>query len=172
MSQSETSDQIAETFEPPFNTQFSVFLDNRVGKLMALLDVFSGHAVTVAGLSVVDSADHAVVRLVTSRAALTRRLLDRHGLPFSEVDILAIELRPEQDQDLKMICLMLIAAEVSIQYAYPLMVQPHGYPVIAIQTDDLVLAGQILCRKCFHLLGENDLGENATFGDPFDNRMD
>lgn len=41
------------------------------------------------------------------------------------------------------------------------MVCPHGVPTITLYTDDQLLAGQVL-RKMFTLLGENDLGENAT----------
>ena len=54
-------------------------------------------------------------------------------------------------------CLSLLAAELSIQFAYPLMVRPEGSPVIALAVDDLTLAGQILRRKEFRLLGEADL---------------
>ena len=76
MAQTPVSDQTTFGFEPPRNTQFSVFLDNRVGQLLDLTGVFEGHALTMAGLSVIDSADHAVVRVLTSRSDLARRLED------------------------------------------------------------------------------------------------
>jgi hypothetical protein len=147
-------------YEPPRNTQFSVFLDNRVGKLAELIEVFDGQALHLVALSVVDSTDHAVVRLVTSRAELARRLLQRHQMPFSESEILVVELRP--GQTLTKLCKALLQAEVSICYAYPVISRPRGGVVLALHTDDQLLAGQILHRKLFTLLGENDLGDNAT----------
>jgi hypothetical protein len=164
MSQFSVNEQIAQGYEAPRNTQFSAFLDNRCGKLLELVEIFDGHAVNMVALSVIDSADHAVVRLVTSRSDLARRLLQRHQIPFSEAEILVVEL--SAGQTLSKLCISLLSAELNIHYAYPLMVRPHGVPTIAIHTDDQVLAGQILRRKMFTLLGENDLGDNATQGDP------
>ena len=59
-----------------------------------------------------------------------------------------------------------MAAELSIHYAYPLLVRPRGLPAIAIHTDDPLLSAQILRRKLFTLLAENDLGDNAPRNTP------
>jgi len=166
MSQAPTEQATSRSFQPPMNTQFSVFLDNRVGKLLELIEVFSGQALTLASFSVLDSTDHAVVRLVTSNGELARRLLSRNQLPFSETDILIVELHPDQGRTLRAMCTILLGAELSIHYAYPLMVRPHRLPTIALHTDDYVLAGQLLRRKLFVLLGENDLGDEATGSPP------
>ncbi len=142
-------------YEPPFNTQFSVFLANRCGKLLELVEIFDDEELDVVALSVVDSADHAVVRLVTSRSDLARKLLRQHGMPFSEAEILVVELRP--GRSLAQMCMFLLSAELNIHFAYPLMMRPHGVCAIALHTDDQLLAGQILRRKMFTLLGENDM---------------
>lgn len=168
MSQAPVLPQISPRFEPPRLVQFGVFLDNRVGKLLDLVRVFEGQALTLAGLSVLDSTNHAVVRVLTSNAELARRLLQRRQLPFSEADVLAVELTPSHS--LSELCASLLACELSIHYAYPLLVRPRGLPGIVIQCDDVRLSAQILRRKCFTLLAENDMGENAsrnTPGDPF-----
>ncbi|MBI1336028.1 MAG: acetolactate synthase [Phycisphaera sp.] len=166
MSQAPVDQATTGGYETPRNIQFSVFLDNRCGKLLELLKVFENQAVQLVGLSILDSADHAVVRILTSRSELARRLLIRHGLPFSEAEVLVFELRPEQP--LSFICTTLLAAELNIFYVYPLIVRPHSHPAYALSADDLVTAGQALRRKLIHLLAENDLGTNQTGGDPFD----
>ena len=164
MAQFSINEHTAQGYEAPRNTQFSAFLDNRCGKLLELLEIFHGHALRLVSLSVMDSVDHAVVRLVTSRSELARRLLQRHNIPFSEAQILVVEL--SADRTLSQLCIALLSAELNIHYAYPLMVRPHGVPTIALHTDDQVFAGQILRKKMFTLLGENDLGQNATQDDP------
>ena len=164
MTQSIVSDPPTSGFEPPRNTQFGVFLDNRVGKLLDLVDVFDGHALTLAGLSVVDSADHAVVRLLTSNSELARRLLQRANMTFSEADVLVVEMG--RGKTLAELCRRLLQAELNIHYAYPLLVHPRGQPAIVIHCDDIFLSSQILRRKLFTLLGENDLGDNASRNTP------
>lgn len=151
-------------FQPPTNVQFSVFLDMRVGRLLELLEVFEGHALTVAGLSVVDATDHAVVRILTSSSDLARRLLERHHLPYSESDVLVVEVTA--NQTLSDMCTCLLNAELNIHYIYPLLVRPRGHAAVAMQVDDYVMSGQLLRKQMFTVLGENDLGDNATGSDP------
>lgn len=165
MSQSPIDQSTTYGYEAPGNTQFSVFLDNRCGRLLDLLQVFEGHALTLVAISVVDAADHAVVRLVTSRANLARRLLQRNEVTFAETTVLVVELEPPHT--MLNLCIALLAAELNIHYAYPLMVRPHGAATIALHCDDQILATEILIKKQFCLLGENDLGENINPGDPF-----
>ena len=165
MSQIPIETPTARGYQPPVTTQFSVFLDYRVGRLMDWLEVFdAASASTLAGLSVVDSADHAVVRLLTSNAALARRLLNRCEHTFSEIDVVAVELPYENS--LVSVCEVLTTVELNIHYAYPLLVRPRGVPVVALHTDDTTFAGQVLRKRHFTVLAENDLGENAPGSTP------
>lgn len=159
MSSFPVDDMTAQHFQPPRNVQFSVFLDNRVGKLLELLEVFHGQSLMLAGFSILDSADHAVVRIITSHSDLARRLLSRNELPFSEAEVLVVEL--DEHRTLSMACKALLTAELNIHYVYPLVVRPRGNAAIALHIDDHHVACQILRRRLFTLLGENDLGENA-----------
>jgi len=140
---------------PPTCTQFGVFLDNRVGKLHELVEVFSGRPIRICAISVVEASDHAVVRLVTTDAAKTRALLKERALPFTEIELLVVELGSRQR--LAEVCVALLSAELSIYFAYHLMVSPHGRPTLALHTDDQTLAGQILRKKQFALIGEAEL---------------
>lgn len=143
-------------FDAPCVRQFSVFLDNKIGKLYELLEVFDSRTdVQICALSVVDSTDYAVVRLIPSNSTVSRQLLRERGLGFSEINLLVVELT--RKHTLTSLCLYLLGAEINIRFAYPLMLRPHGSPTIALAVDDHVLAGQILRNKNFEMLGEADL---------------
>lgn len=150
---------------PPMVTQFSVFLDNRVGKLYELMEVFDDEPLRVAAFSVVDASDYSVVRMVTTRAERARQLLSANRFSFTESEILVVALGPQQR--MTKMCLALLAAELNIYYAYPLMVRMRGVGALAIHTDDLILAGQILLKKGFQIMGEEEL-HTAAGGDPFE----
>ena len=155
MSQSMTGAETTLGFAPPSVTQFSVFLDNKVGKLHDLLRIFENASVTVCALSVHDANDCAIVRLITSNADETRRILRKNEFPFAEYGLLVVELH--RGQTLERLCLYLLGAELNIRFAYPLMMGCDAEPSIALAVDDVTLAGQILRRKDFRLLGEADL---------------
>lgn len=166
MSQMPAETELGGKYEPPSNTQFNVFLDNRVGRLLPLFEAFKGQAITLAGFSVLEATGHAVVRIVTSHADLARRLLKRHEFPFSEQTILCIEIEDREGHGLGDVCQQLLTTEVSISYAYPLLVRPRGRAVIALHCDDCEFASTVLRNKLFTLLGENDLGRNAPGSAP------
>jgi hypothetical protein len=155
MSQSPSPLETAYSYAPPTVTQFSVFLDNKVGKLHDLVGLFDGDLVCICALSVHDASDYAVVRLITNRAKLTRDMLRNQGLPYSEKDLLAVELC--NGHSLSSLCLSLLGAELNIHFAYSLMIRPESTATIALAVDDITLAGQILRRKNFRLFGEADL---------------
>jgi hypothetical protein len=146
----------ARSYAPPSVRQFSVFLENKVGRLLSLVRLFDEAAtVHLCAFSVVEASDYAVIRVIPNNADAARALLREHDLPFSEFDLLIVELC--EGQTLSAMCLCLLGAELNIRFAYPLMLRPNGTPTIALAVDDQYLAGQILRKKSFRLLGEGDL---------------
>ena len=139
--------------------QFTVFLENRVGRLQMLVRALEESSGQIVALSIEESADSALVRMICSHPELSREVLRTEGFGFSETEVLAVELPRRTKQPLIAICAALLAAEINIHYAYPLLVPPRG-PALAIYLDDPTLAAQILIRKGFTLIGESDLRQD------------
>ncbi|MBX3388832.1 MAG: hypothetical protein KF691_05195 [Phycisphaeraceae bacterium] len=163
MSQASMGYETTQGYAPPMVTQFSVFLTNKVGKLFDLVEAFDGSSCAICALSVHEATDHAVVRLITNNADCARKVLNDEKLPFSEKDVLVVEL--SRGHTLASMCLCLLGAELFIQFAYPLMLRPNGTPTIALAVDDPTLAGQILRRKEFRIFGECDLPASQDASD-------
>ncbi len=147
----------AAGFSIPLVRQFSVFLENRVGRLLDVLRLFDESVdVQLHSLAVLEATDFAVVRLIPDNADETRALLRARELAFSEIDIIVTELA--EGYELSRLCLYLLGAELNIQFMYPIMGdQPVAGPRMAICCDDNQFAGQVLLRKEFRLLGADDL---------------
>ena len=143
-------------FEPTRVPQFTVFLENRVGRLTTLLRTLEENIGRICALAIEESADAALVRLICADPTSSRAALRERGFSFSETDVLAVELQRQSKHPLISICSALLAAEINIHYAYPLLTRPRG-PALALYVDDPTLAAQILIRKGFNLIGESDL---------------
>lgn len=156
MSQASIPTPTSQSYSPPSVTQFSVFLDNKVGKLLELLKLFDESPdCRVCAFTVQEASDYAVVRVLTNNAQAARHLLRSERLTFSERQLLVVEVPDEHT--ITRLCLYLLGAEINIHFAYPLIFGPSGHPTIALAVDDLTLGGQILRKKEFRLLGEADL---------------
>ncbi|MBI69637.1 MAG: acetolactate synthase [Phycisphaerae bacterium] len=154
---SQLPSETMQGYAAPSVRQFSVFLENRVGRLLDLLRHFDEAShVHVVGLNVIDSSDHAVIRMIPDNATEARKMLKELGIAFSEVDVLVVVI--DDSHSLADLCLYLLGAELNISFIYSLIKQSAiGDSVIAVAVDDLTLAGQLLLKKGFNLLGEADL---------------
>ena len=141
----------------PCVRQFSVFLENRVGRLLDLLRHFDDAShVHVVGLNVIDSSDHAVIRMIPDDADAARLMLHDLSISFSELDVIVAMI--DDSHSLADLCLYLLGAELNIHFIYSLIKQPIvGDSLVAIAIDDLMLGGQLLVKKGFTLLVEADL---------------
>ena len=155
-SKASTPQETTQGYAPPIVTQFSVFLPNKVGRLLDMVAAFDNSPTQICALSVNEASDCAIVRLITNCSKDARTILAGNKVAFSETDLLVVEL--SNNHTLSSLCLSLLSAELNIHFAYPLMIRPNGTPTIALAVDDITLAGQILRRKDFRLFGEADLG--------------
>ena len=143
----------------PSVTQFSVFLENRVGQLLEVIRAFHGSKVKIVGLTISDSADCSILRLVLSHPEQGREILERAGLALIESDLIGVEL-PPGDQALLRICTALLQAEVNIIQAYPILSRPHGRPAVALMVDNIEMGMETLAEKGFTMIAEADLAED------------
>jgi hypothetical protein len=142
----------------PSVRQFNIFLKNRLGALMDIVRRFETTDIRIVALMVVDSTDCAIIRMVLSDPERALEIFQQAKLYVTESDLLVVQL-PEGPQPLLQICKALLAAEISIHYAYPLLVGPHGSKALAIYVDDVETASQTLAKKGFTLFTERDLHE-------------
>ena len=149
--------QTERAHEEPFSIQFSLFLANRVGRLRELLSLLLENEISLLGVSIVDSCDWSVVRLITDDPNKARERLKTAGIPFTESIILLAVL--EADNTLWQITELLMRAEINLVFAYPLTIQRQGHSVMAFHVDDDVLASHLLTRHGMTLLGREDLAD-------------
>jgi|SRR5436190_7974770 len=142
--------------------QISLFLPNRLGALRRAIDVLECGDVRIAGISVLEAADHAVVRLVVDRPEAALKSLADAGYGASPTDILGVSLPAGPRFGMQRVLSVLLSAEVSIMYVYGLILWDQGRPILALRTDDLDLAARVLGKSGFRILDQEDLAWPAA----------
>jgi hypothetical protein len=143
----------------PTVRQLSVFLENRVGQLLRLTQLIEAKNIRILGLSVIDSADFAVVRLLLNSPDDAATALREGGFAVSVAEVLVIKL-PHDGRGLLTVLSALLSAEINIAYTYPLLPARFG-AAIAVALDSLEIACDILHRRKFVMLSEDDLQREA-----------
>jgi hypothetical protein len=147
-----TAEKLADT---PVR-QFSVFLQNKVGALLEVVKLLGEHNVIVLALSIQDSSESSIARMIVSDPDQVSRLFHEHEIPFSECEVLVVELR-EGAADLAKALATLLMAEVNIYFSYPLLVRPRGRATLAMHLDDTECSSAVLRGNGFNILNQADL---------------
>ena len=128
----------------PIVKQLSVFLENKPGVLARLCETFADEKINILGMSVSDTVDHAVVRLVTSAHAKAITLLEDAGVLVVETEVLSLNL-PDRPGELATVAKKLSKAGVNIEYAYGSTQEKGG--TLIVRVSDLKKAQRVLKVK-------------------------
>lgn len=140
---------------PPVR-QFAVLLANRVGAMASLVRLLRGAGIEVIGLSVQDSRDATVARLVVTDPDLTEQLFIEKGIPHTICELVVVELR-QSAEDLLACLEQLMVAETNVDFAYSLMPCAGGRPLLAMHVEDHAFAVSVLHRAGFKVVFQDDL---------------
>ena len=135
--------------------QFSVFTPNRVGQLSDIIGIFGSHGVHILALTVLDTTDSAIMRLIVNDPDRARELLGEHDFSFTESEIVAVELR--STLALKGLIAALLEAELNIYYLYSFIPHPDGKAMLALSMEDNEMAEQTLRHHQFRVLNQSDI---------------
>jgi len=135
--------------------QFSVFTANRMGRLHDLIELFNERNVHVLALTALDTTDAAILRIIVDDPDHGRELLVEHNFPFTESEVLVVEI--DSETKLKGVLQALVRAEINIHYAYSFITQPNGRAALALSLEDADIAATSLTQHQFKVLHQPDL---------------
>jgi hypothetical protein len=135
--------------------QFSVFAENRVGRLHDLTALLKKGDVHVMAITAIDTTDSTIVRLVVDDPDRARELLNVNGFAYTETDLLAVEIASEAE--LNGILAALLETEINIHYLYGFIKRPQGRGALAINAEDIDVASQALSHRGYKVLTQLDI---------------
>ncbi len=140
----------------PWVRQYSIFLQNKVGALLDVVKLLNENSVHVLALNVQDSADSAIVRIVTSDPDHVQELFEVHDIAYSTTEFVVVELKEGASQLGKLLTSLLMA-EVNIHGCYALLSRPRGNSALAVHVEDNECASAVLLGQGFRILSQSDL---------------
>lgn len=156
MASESTLTYTTQKFDGPRVRQFSVFLKNKVGALLEVVRLLNLHTVDVVGLSVQDSTDSSIVRLIVSDPEMVESLFKENEIAFGVCEMVVVEME-EVATDLSKLLASLLAAEVNIFFSYPLLIRPNRRAALALHVEDHECAASVLAGDGFVLLSQSDI---------------
>jgi len=140
----------------PLVKQFSIFLPNKVGAMLDIVKLLGAQNTHVVALSVSESTDSAIARIVVSDPERVEKLLRQKNIAFGVSEVVVVEMREVATQLVKLLA-ALFMAEVNVHFTYPLLTRPRGFAALALHVDDTECASSVLRGEGFRMLSQDDI---------------
>jgi hypothetical protein len=128
-------------------TQISVFMENRPGRLAYLLNVLFDAEVNLQALSVADSADFGIVRLIVPDTDAAMRAIHDAELTAAVTKVLRVEIPDVPGGLVRSVVEPLAQAGVNVEYTYAYSERALEKAVVVLKVDDLETAEQVLATS-------------------------
>lgn len=128
--------------------QLSVFLENREGRLDEVLLVLGQGGVNIVALSLADTSEYGMLRMIVSDPERGRELLKEQGYAAMLTDVVALRV-PHAAGSLGRAMHLVVKGQVNVEYMYAFA---NGEDASAVlKTDDPAKVAEILRNSGFRL---------------------
>jgi hypothetical protein len=126
-----------------FVHEVTAYLENKPGRLAKICSALAHEKVDIRALSVMDSAERSVLRLVTDHVEETKKVLNALGTEYTTAEVIAVTM-DNRPGALARILERLAEEHINIEYAYASTTLSPGKAVGIFQTSNSKRAFQVL----------------------------
>lgn len=126
--------------------QISVFLENKPGALSEVTQILGESGVNIRALSLADTKDFGILRLIVNDNEKARQTLDQKGFTVRKTDVVAVEV-PDRPGGLAAIIKILAEAKINVEYLYAFVQQSGQNAIIIFRFDETDRAIAVLSEK-------------------------
>ena len=134
--------------------QLTVFLENRPGRLTALAAALGGAGVQMSALTVADTAEYGIVRIVCDKPDVAAGALEAAGFTATIAEVTAVEV-PHEPGGLARVLAVLDETGADIAYSY-CFANARGGASVALKCDRQIEPA--LVGAGFTVISQADLG--------------
>lgn len=134
-------------------TQFSIFMVNKPGVLARVLGEFARARINIIALTVMDSAEHGVLRVVFASPKRAKEVLSKLNMTCNETEVLCVNLANKAGA-LAVVAERLAKNHINISYAYCTAGAKGGRTTGVLKVADV--------KKAMRLLQQNHNGHTKS----------
>lgn len=115
--------------------QISIFVENKSGRLAEVSDILAKNGINIRALSLADTADFGILRLIVDDIEKTKQLLMDNGFTVGRNEVVAVEV-PDRPGGLARILAALQAGGINVEYMYAFVRKSEGDAVLIFRFDE------------------------------------
>ena len=136
--------------------QLTVFVENRQGALVDITDILAKNGVNIRALSIADTSDFGILRIITDDNTKAAFVLSEHGYICSVTDVVAA-CADDKPGGLATLLAILSDAGVDVEYVYAFVAKTGNHAWVVLRVNDNAEAERILRENNITLVSEADI---------------
>ena len=131
--------------------QIAVFLENKSGRLAEITGILAENDINIRALSVADTADFGILRLIVDKVDLAKEVLRKGGFTVGKTNVVAVEV-PDRSGGLASVLKVVNEVGLNVEYMYAFVNKSGANAVLIFRFDEMDKAIEVLQSKGFTLL--------------------
>ncbi|BCR05009.1 amino acid-binding protein [Desulfuromonas versatilis] len=131
--------------------QISIFIENKSGRLAEVTQVLGEAGVNIRALSLADTSDFGILRLIVDKTDLAKSTLKERGFTVNKTEVIAVEV-PDRPLGLAGILQVLDRSQVNVEYMYAFVERCGENAVIIFRFDNTENAIRVLTENGIKVL--------------------
>ena len=136
--------------------QLTVFVENKQGTLVDITDTLAANGVTLRALSIADTQDFGLLRLIVNDNDTAASVLQEKGYILKITEVIGVKIG-DQPGKLSKALSVLAEAGVNVEYLYAFMARTERHAYVVLRPTDNAAAEKALEAAGFHLITDADL---------------
>ena len=136
--------------------QLSVFIENKPGRLAEITEVLVNADVDIRAISVADTSDFGILRVIVDRPKEAVIALREHGMTVSLTNVLAVGI-PDEKGSFSKVIRILADAGIDVEYIYAFVSRDKDKAYVIIRTEKSTRAAEVLVQSGVEILTEEAL---------------
>ena len=118
-----------------FLKQLSIFVENKPGRLEAIIDTLGKNKINIRALSIADTTDFGILRLIVDDVDRAKSVLKETGVISKRTEVVAVFL-DDRSGGLAKVLSVLTAGGLNIEYMYAFLTKTEGKALMVLKADD------------------------------------
>jgi hypothetical protein len=136
--------------------QISIFLENKSGRLAEVTDLLAKNNINIRALSLADTADFGIFRLIVSDPEKTVAVLKDNAFTVAKNEVVAVVL-PDRPGGLAGILKTLQGKNINVEYMYAFVQKSEGNAVLIFRFDETEKAIETLNKAGVRVLSGEEV---------------
>ena len=136
--------------------QISIFIENKAGRLAAILDTLGKNNIDICALSIADTSDYGILRLIVNKPELAILVLKEIGVTSKVSNVIAVAI-DDVPGGLSSVLNIITANGNGIDYMYAFVGRTEGKALVVFKVDDPERVIEVLSSNGIKIFDDKEI---------------